>query len=200
MTQNGPKIIAPPGVESGPVLADGLETIVRAVRDAEAAPVELWNPPYCGDIGLEIRSDGSWHYQNTLIARRSLVELFASVLRKDDDGQTYLVTPVEKILVRVADAPFLAVEMDVSGVGAAQVLRFRTNLDTWVGVDSAHPLRFETQAESGGLKPYVRVRGRLDALVTRAIYLDLVELAQAGSVPPGEPIGVWSGGVWWPFA
>jgi hypothetical protein len=200
MTQSGPKVTAPSGVESGPVSAGGLETIVRAVRDAKAAPVELWNPPYCGDIGLEIHSDGSWYYQNTPIARRSLVELFASVLRKDDDGQTYLVTPVEKILVRVADAPFLAVEMDVSGVGEAQVLRFRTNLDTWVGVDAAHPLRLESQPATGGLKPYVRVRGRLDALVTRAIYLDLVALAQAGSVPPGEPVGVWSGGVWWPFA
>ncbi len=200
MTQNGPKHRKDASSGPGPLVTGGLETVLGAVRDAKAAPVDLWNPPYCGDIGLEIRADGSWHYQNTPIARRSLVELFASVLRKDDDGQTYLVTPVEKILVRVADAPFLAVEMEVLGHGTTQVLRFRTNLDTWVDVGPAHPLRFVTQAVSGGLKPYIGVRGRLEALVTRAVYLDLVALAQAEAASAEHTIGVWSGGTWWAFA
>ena len=172
-----------------------LDAIVRSARTKGPAPVEKWNPPYCGDIGLEIRSDGSWMYQGTPIARRALVDLFASVLRKDDDGRTYLVTPAEKVDVKVADAPFLAVEMTVSGDGEGQTISFRTNLDEWVAVGPGNPLRFEAQPPSGGLKPYVLVRGRLEALVVRAVYLELVALAGSDQAP-----GVWSGGVWWPLA
>ena len=175
----------------------GLDAIARSVRAKGPAPVEKWNPPYCGDIGLEIRADGSWMYQGTPIARRALVDLFASVLRKDEDGKTYLVTPAEKVDVKVVDAPFLAVEMAVSGDGAGQTIAFRTNLDDWVRVGPANPLRFQGQPPTGGLKPYVLVRGRLEALVVRAVYLELVALAEAGS---GQVSGVWSGGVWWPFA
>jgi uncharacterized protein len=179
----------------------GLEAIASAVPGRGVAPVERWNPPYCGDIGLEIRADGSWLYQGTPIGRRALVELFASVLRKDEDGQTYLVTPAEKVLVRVADAPFLAVEMAIDDPGPAQTVKFRTNLDEWVPVGPANPLRFVLQPETGGLKPYVVVRGRLEALVARAVYLDLVAIAEAagGETADDGPPGVWSGGVWWPI-
>jgi uncharacterized protein len=179
----------------------GLDAIVRSAggetkRNREAAPVHLWNPPYCGDIGLEIKADGTWHYRGSPITRRPLVELFASVLRKDEDGKTYLVTPAEKVDVTVADAPFLAVEMQVKGDGKACDVSLRTNLDTWVRIDTAHPIRFVVQEPAGGLKPYVLVRGRLEALLVRAVYLELVELATAGnSAAPG----FWSGGVWWPL-
>jgi uncharacterized protein len=169
---------------------------MRAVGGKTLPPVESWNPPHCGDIGLEILRNGTWHYQGSVIARPALVALFASVLRKDEDGATYLVTPVEKVLVRVCDAPFLAVEMQVEGAGRDQVIGLRTNLDDWVTVGPDHPLRFEAQSETGGLKPYVRVRGRLDALFTRALVLDLVALAEASSAER-EALGVWSGGIRW---
>lgn len=174
----------------------GLEALVRAVGAKALPPVDAWNPTPCGDIGLEILRDGSWHYQGSVIARPALVRLFASVLRKDEDGATFLVTPVEKVPVRVADAHFLAVEMRVEGEGRGQVIGLRTNLDDWVLVGPQHPLRFELQHETGGLKPYVRIRGRLEALVTRAILLDLVNLAET-TTGPGEALGVWSGGVRW---
>ena len=175
----------------------GLEALVRAAGEgAGARPVESWEPPYCGDIGMAIRRDGTWVYQNSPIGRAALVKLFASILRKDADGQTYLVTPAEKVDVDVEDAPFLAVEMAVEGSGDKQVLTFRTNVDDVVTVGAEHPLRFCRQDPTGGLKPYVLVRGRLEALVTRAVYADLVELAvpRAGDV---GALGVWSGGVWW---
>jgi hypothetical protein len=159
---------------------------------AGARPVEKWDPPYCGDIGMAIRRDGTWLYQGSPIGRIALVKLFASVLRKDADGRTYLVTPAEKVDVAVEDAPFLAVEMAVEGEGRDQRLTFRTNLDDVVTVDAEHPLRFEASGPDGGLKPYVLVRGRLEALCTRAVYAELVELAVGG-----EELGVWSGGVWW---
>ncbi|HVJ78521.1 MAG TPA: DUF1285 domain-containing protein [Hyphomicrobium sp.] len=165
-----------------------------ASGEAGARPVEKWNPPYCGDIGMKIRRDGTWMYQGSPIGRIALVKLFASILRKDDDGKTYLVTPAEKVDVEVEDAPFLAVEMAVSGEGRNQTLTFRTNVDDVVTVDAEHPLRFEQSGPDGGLKPYVLVRGRLEALCTRAVYAELVELAEAGE---GDEVGVWSGGEWW---
>ena len=173
----------------------GLEAILAAQTGQGPAPVEKWNPPYCGDIGLEILRDGTWSYQKSPIGRKPLVKLFARVLRKDDDGRTYLVTPAEKIDVTVHDAPFHAVEMDVRGEGRDQTLVFRTNVDDIVTCDAAHPLRFATEPGSGGLKPYLTVRGRLEALVTRALYQDLVALAVEDETTAGT-LGVWSGGVW----
>ena len=173
----------------------GLAALAKSVPGRGPAPVERWNPPYCGDIGLAIRADGSWTHQGSPIGRPALVALFASVLRKDADGRTYLVTPVEKIDVTVADAPFLAVEMTVEGGDEHQVIRLRTNLDDWIGVGPSNPLRFVAQPPTGGLKPYVLVRGRLEALIARAIYLDLVTLA----VDDGTGPAVWSSGVRFPM-
>ena len=153
-------------------------------------PVENWNPPYCGDIGLEINADGTWCYHGSPINRPSLVKLFSSVLRKDADGKTYLVTPDERIDVAVADAPFLAVEMELSGHPPHQEVIFRTNVDDVVPCGPAHPLRFAVDEQTGAIKPYVRVRGRLEALVTRAMTHELLNLAV-----DTEPVGVRSGGV-----
>jgi len=168
----------------------GLEALLRERAGKGPAPVEKWNPPYCGDIGMKIRADGVWLYQGSPIGRMPLVKLFAGVLRKDADGRHYLVTPAEKVDVDVEDAPFLAVEMEVRGSGHAQSLIFRTNVDDIVAAGPEHPLRFAVEASSGGLKPYLLVRGRLEALVTRALYYDLVELA----LDEGNGFGLWSGG------
>jgi uncharacterized protein len=178
----------------------GLEVLLKAQGGAQGgrgpAPVEKWNPPYCGDIGMAIRGDGVWLYQGSPIGRMPLVKLFASVLRKDADGKHYLVTPAEKIDVAVADAPFMAVEMQVVGEGRAQRLTFRTNVDDIVEAGTEHPIRFEVEPGSGGLKPYLLVRGRLEALVTRALYYDLVELAVEED---GRGLGLWSGGAFFPM-
>lgn len=182
--------------------SQGLDALLRAAKEsgeAGARPVDKWNPPYCGSIGMSIRRDGVWLYQGSPIGRIALVKLFASILRKDDDGKTYLVTPAEKIDVDVEDVPFLAVELAVSGEGRDQALTFRTNVDDVVTVDAAHPLRFQVSEPDGGLKPYVLVRGRLEALCTRAVYMELVSLAEANDEDV-EAVGVWSGGVWWPLS
>lgn len=168
-------------------------------RGRATPPVESWDPPYCGDIGLKIRSDGVWLYQGSLIWREALVGLFASVLRKDADGRTYLVTPAEKIDVAVEDAPFLAVGMEVKGESRGQELVFTTNVGDVVACSPRHPLRFAVQEPGGGLKPYVLVRGRLEALLTRALTFDLAALA-VEDVREGRPrTGVWSGGAFFPM-
>ena len=173
----------------------GLESLLRGHGGKGPPPVDTWNPPYCGDIGMAIKADGTWFYAGTPIGRMSLVKLFASVLRKDADGKHYLVTPAEKVDVAVDDAPFLAVEMEVRNPGPGQDLVFRTNVDDIVAVGPAHPMRFVRDPKSDGLKPYILVRGRLEALVTRALYYDLVEIA----VENAGRLGLWSGGSFYPL-
>ncbi|WP_295559046.1 DUF1285 domain-containing protein [uncultured Hyphomicrobium sp.] len=175
---------------------DKLEDLLKQAAVKGSAPVERWDPPYCGDIGLSITGDGQWHYQGSVIARPGLVRLFARVLRRDEDGRYYLVTPVEKVDVAIADAPFLAVEMQVTGVAQAQALLFRTNVDDVVKCGADHPLRFVEGDPDHGLKPYLHVRGRLEALVTRALVYDLVELAAPG---PDGALGLWSDGTFFPL-
>ncbi|MBT9372463.1 DUF1285 domain-containing protein [Rhizobium sp. CSW-27] len=161
-------------------------------------PVERWNPPFCGDLDMEIRADGTWFYLGTPIGRPALVRLFSTVLRKDEDGRTYLVTPVEKVGIRVEDAPFLAVEMTVSRRDAAPVLTFRTNVGDLVEAGPDHPLRFVTQGEEGRLKPYLLVRGRLEALVSRAVMYDLIAEGEIVAVDGRAMFALRSGGAIFP--
>lgn len=161
-------------------------------------PVERWNPPFCGDIDMEIRADGTWFYLGTPIGRAPLVRLFSTVLRRDEDGRTYLVTPVEKVGIRVVDAPFLAVEMNANGEGEAQKLTFRTNVGDVVEAGPDHPLRFVIAGENSELKPYLLVRGRLEALVSRAMMYELVGLGETIDIDGTKMFAVRSGGVIFP--
>ena len=163
------------------------------------APVDSWNPPYCGDIGLKIRRDGTWLYRDSAIGRPAMVKLFAGVLRKDADGRTYLVTPAEKVDVEVEDAPFLAVEMRREDTASRPRLHFRTNVDDWIACDAAHALRFEREEGSGGLKPYLHVRRDLWAKVTRALFYDLAELGEERDVGGESLFGVASGDDFFPM-
>lgn len=178
----------------------GLEALLQEQAGDRLPPVEKWNPPYCGDIGMAIRPDGTWMYQGSPIGRKPLVRLFSRVLRKDEDGRHYLVTPVEKVDVAVSDAPFLAVEMTVAGAGREQTITFRTNVDDIVICGPSNPLRFVKEPQHEGLKPYLLVRGRLEALVTRALYYDLVELAEIEQRDECDTLGIWSNGEFFQMA
>lgn len=145
-------------------------------------PIDRWNPEFCGDIDMEIRADGTWFYMGTPIGRAPLVRLFSTVLRRDEDGKTYLITPVEKIGIRVVDAPFLAVEMTRTIEDGEQVLTFRTNVGDVVRAGPDNPIRFVVAGEDKQLKPYVLVRGRLEALVSRAVTYDLVALGEEAEI------------------
>ncbi|KQW53970.1 MULTISPECIES: DUF1285 domain-containing protein [unclassified Ensifer] len=162
-------------------------------------PVERWNPPFCGDIDMEIRADGTWFYLGTPIGRQPLVRLFSTVLRKDEDGVTYLVTPVEKVAIRIVDAPFVAVEMSVTQADGVQGLTFRTNVGDVVEARPEHALRFVIHGENRELKPYLHVRGRLEALVSRPVMYDLVELGETVVVDGVEMFCVRSGGSIFPI-
>jgi uncharacterized protein len=160
-------------------------------------PAPSWNPPDCGDIDMRIAADGTWFYCGSPIGRAPLVRLFASVLRRE--GERYvLVTPVEKVGIKVDDAPFLAVEMLLESEAEQPRLKFRTNVEDVVTVDSEHPLRFEHGA-SDGLKPYVRVRDDLWALVKRALFYDLVDLGRIERVVNEDWFGVRSCELFFPI-
>ena len=154
-------------------------------------PVHLWNPAHCGDIDIRIARDGTWFHDGSPIGRAPLVRLFSTVLRKDPDG-FHLVTPVEKLRIRVDDAPFLATRVD--RVGGA--LRFLTNVGDEVEAGPDHPLTVERDAGSGQPAPYLHVRRGLMARLTRPVFYELVDMAEARTTAAGEELGVWSGGAW----
>jgi len=174
---------------------------MKALADTsdDRRPVERWNPEHCGEIDIVIKSDGSWWHEGTMITRKPLVKLFASVLRKDEDGQTYLVTPAEKLTITVERAHFIAIRMDAKGEGRDQRLFFTTNMDDVIEVGEATPLRVETNAETGEPDPYVGVWGRLEASLSRSVFYELVDLAVERETPDGLQLGVWAGGAFYPL-
>ena len=169
--------------------AEGLAASIKAAKTRGLPPVETWNPPFCGDIDMEIRRDGTWFYEGTPIGRPGLVKLFASILIREEDNY-FLVTPVEKVGIRVQDAPFIAVDFEASGEGEAQRLTFTTNLEYISVVGSDAPLRFVRDPDTGEPSPYVRVRRNLEALIDRKSFYRLVDLG----VHHEGWFGVWSGG------
>jgi hypothetical protein len=147
------------------------ESLLRAAKARGPAPVHLWDPPYCGEIDIEIRRDGSWWHEGTPIGRPGLVRLFASILKREGDRH-YLVTPVEKVGIRVEAAAFVAVDVEREGGD----LVFLTNLDERVSAGPDHPIRVEHAAD--GPLPFVEVRAGIEALIDRKTFYRLVEMGE----------------------
>ena len=179
--------------------ADGLAASAKAANKGKGLPpVHLWNPPDCGDLDMRIARDGTWFYMGTPIGRKELVRLFSTILRKDDDRYV-LVTPVEKVGITVDDAPFVAVDFEVSGEGQAQELRFETNVGDFTVAGPDAPIRVERDAETGEPSPYVLVRSNLEALIDRKSFYRLVEIGAHHEVDGESWFGVWSSGVFFPI-
>jgi|TARA_R100000789_G_scaffold100205_1_gene109212 hypothetical protein len=175
--------------------AEGIAASARAVRAKGKGlpPVHLWNPPFCGDLDMRIARDGTWFYLGTPIGRPELVRLFSTILRRDGDDY-FLVTPVEKVGITVDDAPFVAVDFEAEGTGAAQTLRFETNVGDHVTAGPDTPIRVTRDPETGEPSPYVLVRANLEALIDRKSFYRLVEI---GDRHDGW-FGLWSGGEFFP--
>ncbi len=174
-----------------------LAEIAKLVEEAKLPPVEKWNPTHCGDSEMRIARDGTWYHQGSPIGRPAMVRLFSTILRREPDGSHVLVTPVEKLDIVVEDAPFVAVEMKAEGSGRDSKLAFRLNTGDLVTAGPEHPLRFvadpagDDAGSDSGPRPYLAVRGGMEALVSRAVYYELAERAiAAGDMPPG----IWSDG------
>ncbi|MAX74317.1 MAG: proteophosphoglycan precursor [Nioella sp.] len=177
------------------------DSLMKAAREAQKGgkipPVHLWNPEFCGDLDMEIRRDGTWFYMGTPIGRHALVKLFSSIL-KLEDGQYFLVTPVEKVGIRVVDKPFVAVDIEAAGAGAEQVISFTTNVEDTVIAGPEHPIRV-VRDEEGEPSPYVMVRAGMEALIDRKSFYRLVDLGESHDVDGTDWFGVWSQATFFPI-
>ena len=183
----------------------------KAARTGTAAPAFPQAMPRakrdCGHFDIRIDRNGSWHYRNSPIGRKELVCLFASVLKREPDGTYWLETPVERGRIEVEDAPFVAVEMwwrdcvceDAPSDRPRQCLTFRTNLDEIVTADAEHPIRVHLCPKTREPRPYVLVRPGLEAKINRAVFYELVALAQPEAIDGRQVLGVWSEGVFFPI-
>ncbi len=190
-------------MSSGGISPDIIKEIERANAEARGGrglpPVHKWQPDLVVDLDMRIRRDGVWEYMGSPIGRKRMVKLFSTVLRKDGD-EFFLVTPPEKLRIKVEDAPFVAVAMEVKGEGRDQVLIFTTNVGDVTAAGPDTPLRVVIDPNTQEPSPYVLVRDRLEALINRAVFYDLVELGTEEDVEGTRRFGVWSGGVFFPFA
>lgn len=171
-----------------------LAEIARLVAARKLPPVETWDPPHCGHSGMRIARDGTWFHEGSPIGRKEMVRLFSTVLRREPDGQYVLVTPAEKLDIDVEDAPFQAVEMRSHGEGSAREIAFALDTGDLVLLDAGHPLVI--RAGDNGPRPYVHVRGGMDARIARSVYYELAAIALAEDE---EMPGVWSHGRFFPL-
>lgn len=168
-----------------------LTTIENALRkQPRKPPLDTWHPELSGDIDIRIDSRGEWYHEGTRIQRQPLVNLFASILRREDDGEYYLVTPIEKWRIRVDDAPLLAVDMELSGDDKVPQLMFRLNTDELVPLNSTHSLQLSIAGDD--LRPYLQLEHGLRAKLTTALFYRLVDVAEQRD----DELGVSSDGVW----
>jgi hypothetical protein len=177
----------------------GLASLQReAAAGRSLPPVERWNPTHCGDIDIRIAKDGTWFHMGAPFTRRELVRLFSTILRKDADGY-HLVTPAEKMRIRVDDAPFVAVLLRVEGEGHNQRLVFTTNVGDETIANRDNPIRVETNPETGEPAPYVHVRKGLEARISRNVFYQLAEIGVPGEGEHAGALGVWSEGQFFPL-
>lgn len=177
----------------------GIASLQReAAQGRGLPPVEKWNPAHCGEIDIRIARDGTWFHMGSPIGRKELVRLFSTILRKDPDG-FHLVTPAEKMRIRVEDAPFIAVLLEVTGAGRDQALSFTTNVGDEAVAGKDNPIRVDTDPKTGQPSPYVHVRKGLEAKLSRNVFYQLADLAVPGEGAHEGCLGVWSGGEFFPI-
>lgn len=164
--------------------------------EGQPLPVHDWNPSVAGEIDIKIDATGRWFHEGDAFTRDDLMKLFSRILRLDEDGEYYLVTPAEKMKITVEDAPFVALLMEVEGTGEDQVLSFITNAAETVKAGKGFPLRFSV-AEDGDVRPYVMIRDGLEALISRNVFYQLMDLLAEEEIEGKKVLGIWSSGVFY---
>ena len=176
-------------------LARQFEHVARLDTTGEGPPVEDWDPAFTDDLDLVIARDGRWFYQGREMERQRLKKLFASIMRREADGDYYLLTPAEKYRIRVEDVPFLAHSLEVEGQGEGQVLWFTTNMDDVFALGEAHPLIVRRHSETGEDIPYLLVMRNLEARLERNAFYHLTEIAEMRTINGRPHYGVTSQGI-----
>lgn len=173
-----------------------LAQILDDISMQNLPPVHVWNPLTTRDVDIRIARNGDWFYQDSLINRPRMVKLFSTVLRVDDDGQTYLVTPHERLRIHVEDAPFTAVLVERHGAPSSSTLVFTTNIGEQVVADENHIIEVEYDEPGGEPSPYLLVRDRLKALIARSAFYQLAQWSREVN----GVIGVDSAGIFMPLS
>ena len=157
----------------------GIETIYDFSKRKKKGipPVEKWNPPFCGDIDMHILRNGKWTYMGSEIKRPAMIKLFSNIIRLDDDGHYYLVTPVEKVRIKVDDVPFVAVSMNKIKDEGVNCLSFTTNVQDEVTLSKENPIEIVIN-DNEEPSPYITIRKNLKALISRSVYYDLINMAE----------------------
>jgi len=168
--------------------------VLDGVKGKNKPPIHLWNPKSVKEIDLVIRKNGDWYHEGGLIKRHRLVHLFASVLRLENDGCYYLITPVEKCKIVVEDVPFMMILMDVGGEDKEQEIVLTSNMADTVEVSGKNPIRLVIDAESDEPTPYIEVRDGLLGKLNRNVYYQLANLMIQSEIDGKNCLGVWSCG------
>ena len=178
--------------------AESLANAAKQAGKRGLPPVHLWNPPFCGDLDMRIARDGTWFYLGTPIGRAPLVRLFSTILRRDGNDY-FLVTPVEKVGITVDDAPFVAVDFEITGSGETQILTFTTNVDDTAIAGPDHPIRVERDPDTGEPSPYILIRANLEALIDRKSFYRLVDIGAHADHDGQSWFGLWSQDTFFPI-
>ena len=178
--------------------ADSLAKSASALNKKGPAPVHLWNPPFCGNLDIRIARDGTWYYLGTPIGRFELVKLFSSIL-KIEEGKYFLVTPVEKVGIKVDDAPFVAVDFNQIKITGEKALKFETQVGDEVVASVINPIRVERDAVSDEPAPYIHIRNGLDALIDRKTFYRLIDIGQHKKYESEDWFGIESASAFFPI-
>ena len=171
-----------------------VEQVKKTAKNLDQPPLDKWHPELSGDMDLRISRDGQWVHKGKPLGREAIVKLFSTILRREDDEQYYLVTPVEKWRIQVEDTPLLAHSLTVEGSGEQQIIRLTTNVGETLEVGQEHPLDVSSYEDSGQPRPVIRVRHGVDARLVTAAYYDLAEHVVEQIVEGKPALGVFSHG------
>jgi hypothetical protein len=161
--------------------------------ESNLPPVDQWNPPFCGDIDIRIDKNGNWYYQGSIMKRQSLVNLFSRVIRLDEDNEYYLVTPSEKVRIKVDRAPFFVTEYILDKSVTKCTILFTTKTGDKIHLDKTHPLILQKEKQGESI-PLVLVRRNLYAQISRPVFYQLIELAKEIETPSGPKWYIESNG------
>jgi len=177
--------------------ADGLNGLSPSLAKI---PCPCEDRTFCGDLNIRIKSDGTWLYNDSPIERPEMVQFFAAMLKLDEDGRHWLISPTEVGRIEVDDAPFVITDVHVSGEDEKQILCLSTNVGDVVCVDKDTPITLTESPETGQLTPYVTIGDGLQAKINRAVYYELVEQGTTFEVENEPMFGLWSSGTFFPLS
>jgi hypothetical protein len=183
------------------IVKPSAESVLASAQKATGKgtpPLHLWNPPFCGNIDMRIARDGTWYYLGSPIGRPGLVKLFSSIIRREGDDY-FLVTPVEKVGIKVDDAPFVAIDFETHGTGHNQCVTFTTQVGDTAVIGPAHPLRVTRDPTTEEPSPYILIRANLEALIDRKSFYRLIDLCQHQQYDGASWFGLWSDDIFFPI-